>query len=240
MITKPTLLLDELKCKQNIKHMFVRSQQHNVTLRPHFKTHQSVEIGRWFREVGVNKITVSSLDMASYFATEWNDITVAFPVNILEIETINQLAERLTLNILIESEDSLAFLQEHLQHPVKFYIKINIGNDRAGLLHYDHAGIDRLLDLAEQSNKLQFIGFLGHAGQTYKCRGKAEILSTHREAKIKLVTLKDQYKERYPHIIASYGDTPSCSVSENFEGLDEIRPGELCVLRYNARTNWFV
>ena len=84
MITTPTLILDETKCKQNIANMYHKSQKHGVLLRPHFKTHQSLQVGRWFKEAGVSKIIVSSLQMASYFAPEWNDITVAFPVNVLE------------------------------------------------------------------------------------------------------------------------------------------------------------
>ena len=142
MISKPTLLLDESKCKANIALMSARAKRFNVELRPHFKTHQSLDIGRWLKDVGVTKITVSSLVMANYFANEWNDITVAFPINILEIDIINNLASRVTLNVLIESETSLKFLKEHLQHPVNFYIKINIGNNRAGLLHYDSESID--------------------------------------------------------------------------------------------------
>jgi len=225
MIIKPTLLLDETKCKANIAFMADKAKIHNVELRPHFKTHQSLEIGRWFKDAGVTKITVSSLDMANYFATAWNDITVAFPINILEIETINDLASRITLNLLIESKTSLKFLEKHLKHSVNFYIKINIGNNRAGLLHYDSESIDALLEISKNSTKLNFIGFLGHAGQTYKCRSKSDIISVHEEAKKKLVNLKNQYVTNYPNIIASYGDTPSCSVAENFEGIDEIRPG---------------
>tara|TARA_R110002073_G_scaffold233329_1_gene394500 strand:- start:932 stop:2023 length:1092 start_codon:yes stop_codon:yes gene_type:complete len=225
MIIKPTLLLDETKCKINIAFMADKAKTHNVKLRPHFKTHQSLEIGRWFKDAGVTKITVSSLDMANYFAKEWNDITVAFPVNILEIETINDLASGITLNLLIESKTSINFLEKHLKHPVNFYIKINIGNNRAGLLHYDTESIDALLETSKNSTKLNFIGFLGHAGQTYKCRSKSDIISVHEEARKKLVTLKNQYVTNYPNIIASYGDTPSCSVAENFEGIDEIRPG---------------
>lgn len=225
MITTPTLILDESRSKRNITNMYRKSRNYNVVLRPHFKTHQSLEIGNWFKEAGVTKITVSSLKMAQYFAQEWDDITVAFPVNILEIDTINDLAGRINLNLLIESEDSVEFLNTHLKYPVNFYIKINIGNNRAGFLHYDIEGIESLLKLTENSTKLNFIGFLGHAGHTYKCRGKAEILSAHREAKTKLVALKKQFIDRYPNIIASYGDTPSCSVAENFDGLDELRPG---------------
>ena len=225
MITTPTLIIDEVKCKRNIANMYHKSKKHGVSLRPHFKTHQSLEVGRWFKEIGVSKITVSSLQMAHYFAQDWDDITVAFPANILEIDTINDLASRINLNILVESEDSIRFLNEHLQYPVNFYVKINIGNNRAGFLHYDIEGIENLLHVVDGSDKLNFIGFLGHAGHTYKCRGKAAILSAHKEAKNKLVNLKNQFKDRYPNIIASYGDTPSCSVAENFEGLDELRPG---------------
>lgn len=225
-ITKPTLILDEAKCKANIAFMVEKAKTHNVVLRPHFKTHQSLEIGRWFKDVGVQKITVSSLDMADYFSEEWNDITVAFPVNILEIDTINRLAKKITLNVLIESVASAEFLMKHLlNHSVNFLIKLNIGNGRTGLLPNNIETIDAILEATKHSDKLNFIGFLGHAGQTYKCRSKTDILKTHEQAKATIVSVKNKYKTKYPELIASYGDTPSCSVAENFEGLDELRPG---------------
>lgn len=225
MITQPTLLLDEVKCKANIARMQQKAQEHNLFLRPHFKTHQSLEIGRWFKEVGVSKITVSSLAMAEYFADEWTNITVAFPVNVLEIDTIKRLSKRIQLNLLIESTETTSILLEKLEDPVNFYIKINIGNNRTGINPEDIASIDSIIKTVKKSKQLRFIGFLGHAGQTYKCRSKTEVLEVHQEAKQKLVNLKDRYRNKYPDIIASYGDTPSCSVADDFTGLDEIRPG---------------
>ncbi len=225
MITKPTLLIDIKKCKSNINRMSQKAKRCNVELRPHFKTHQSLEIGQWFKDVGVSKITVSSLEMASYFAEEWNDITVAFPINILEVDTINKLAEKITLNILIESKEAVAFLNNNLKSKVNFLIKINIGNNRAGLLPSNIQQIEDIIKTSETSNKLHFIGFLGHAGHTYKCRNKATALQIHKEAKDKIVSLKDKFRVQYPNIIASYGDTPSCSIAEDFSGIDEIRPG---------------
>ena len=169
MITTPTLILDERKCKENITNMSERAKRFGLELRPHFKTPQSLEVGRWFKEAGVTKITVSSFGMAKYFASEWDDITVAFPVNILEIETINELAGKVNLSILIESEDSLKFLNQNLKHKVNFYIKIDTGSNRAGLKHYDIEGVENLLSIAESSDKFNFIGFLSHAGHTYNC-----------------------------------------------------------------------
>ncbi|MBO8152692.1 MAG: hypothetical protein H0Z30_09405 [Candidatus Marinimicrobia bacterium] len=67
-IIEPTLLLDEKKCQENINFMVQKAKRSNVIFRPHFKTHQSIEVGRWFRAQGVDKITVSSLRMAKYLA----------------------------------------------------------------------------------------------------------------------------------------------------------------------------
>jgi len=225
MIIKPTLLLDTQKCKTNIANMYAKASRHNVVLRPHFKTHQSFEIGQWFKDVGVSKITVSSLEMAGYFADEWNDITVAFPINILEIDTINKLADKIALNILIESKETISFLNNNLKSKVNFLIKINIGNNRAGLLPSNIQQIEDIIKTSEVSDMLEFIGFLGHAGHTYKCRDKAAVIETHNKAKHNIVSLKEKFKIQYPHIIASYGDTPSCSIAEDFSGIDEIRPG---------------
>jgi D-serine deaminase-like pyridoxal phosphate-dependent protein len=224
-ITKPTLILDEAKCKKNIAFMANKVRRHNIVLRPHFKTHQSLEVGRWFKDAGVSKITASSLDMAEYFAEEWNDITVAFPVNILEIDTINRLASKVTLNVLVESVATAEFLLNNLKQSVNFLIKLNIGNGRTGIMPSNTKTIDAILETTHNADKLKFIGFLGHAGQTYKCRSKAEILKVHEEAKATIVKVKKLYQKLYPDLIVSYGDTPSCSVAENFDDLDELRPG---------------
>jgi len=74
-IVKPTLLLDEQRAVQNIERMVEKAGKNGVLLRPHFKTHQSAEIGEWFRSRGVHAITVSSVDMAEYFIDHgWKDI----------------------------------------------------------------------------------------------------------------------------------------------------------------------
>ncbi|MDD4646297.1 MAG: alanine racemase, partial [Bacteroidales bacterium] len=73
--------------------MAAKASRSGVIFRPHFKTHQSLTIGRWFREAGTRYITESSLVAAGYFASDgWNDITVAIPVNLREIDQINRLA----------------------------------------------------------------------------------------------------------------------------------------------------
>lgn len=225
MITKPTLLLDKKRCKKNIETMFLKAQNSKVIFRPHFKTHQSLEIGNWFKELGVDKITVSSLDMAQYFSKEWNDITVAFPVNILEIETINELAEKVHLNLLIESAETINFLKKHLKHKIGFFIKIDVGYHRTGILPTNIDEIDEILAISNDNHQLNFKGFLAHAGHTYKCRSTNEIIAIHKESIQSLIALKIIYQKRFSDLIISVGDTPSCSVADDFSEVNEIRPG---------------
>ncbi|HET6557345.1 MAG TPA: amidophosphoribosyltransferase, partial [Prolixibacteraceae bacterium] len=73
-ITKPTLLLSKDIALQNIEAMASKAAKLHMNFRPHFKTHQSAEIGKWFRDAGVKGIAVSSLTMANYFADAgWDD-----------------------------------------------------------------------------------------------------------------------------------------------------------------------
>jgi len=225
MIRLPTLFIDPVRCKKNIAKMAAKARRNNVAFRPHVKTHQSLAVAQWLKEEGVAKITVSSLKMAAYFAQEWNDITVAFPTNILEIETINTLASKIQLNLCVENVEVLEFLKNHLKAPVGIFLKIDIGYNRTGIAVDRFSLIDQLLSQMDQTPMLQFKGFLGHAGHSYQCRSKEAIEAVHQTSKEKFLILKSHYQEQYPELTLSYGDTPSCSVTEDFTGIDEIRPG---------------
>ncbi len=221
----PTLILDEKKCIRNIQRMADKARRHNLHFRPHFKTHQSLEIGGWFKEEGVNSITVSSLLMAEYFSTEWDDITVAFPVNPRETDRLNALAGKIKVNILIESAEVVALLHEKLKWTVGFFVKIDTGSHRTGLQPDDYTTINEILRLSSTGSLLQFKGFLSHAGHTYHAKSKEEILNIHQQELRQMQTLKGHYVNQWPELLLSVGDTPSCSIADDFSGMDEIRPG---------------
>jgi D-serine deaminase-like pyridoxal phosphate-dependent protein len=225
-ITKPTLLLDKEKCKRNIRMMVEKSIKNKVIFRPHFKTHQSAEIGNWFRAQGVNKITVSSVSMAEYFSRNgWNDILIAFPVNLLEIDQINNLAGKIDLQLSVESEYTANFLVRHLKHRVGIYIKIDTGYHRTGIPAENKSEIEKILDIFKQAEILTFKGFYTHAGNTYGAKGKSDVENIHIDSVKQLLKLKNLILNDFPDAIISIGDTPSCSIVKDFEGIDEIRPG---------------
>lgn len=226
-LTEPTLLLDKNKCLKNIGQIIEKARKNNVVLRPHFKTHQSHEIGNWFRQSGVEKITVSSLKMAEYFALDgWQDITVAFPVNVHEIARINSLAEKITLNLLIVAPETIEQLAKNLKFAVNIFIEVDSGDHRTGVKADDYAAIDQMLSEIERYKLLTFKGFLTHAGQSYAVKSdKQAIAEIYRESVDSVLPLRDKYSAEYPDLIISYGDTPTCSTVEKLDGVDEIRPG---------------
>jgi D-serine deaminase-like pyridoxal phosphate-dependent protein len=226
IFTKPTLLIDPDKVKHNLQWAVNKANKHNVLFRPHFKTHQSKEISKWFQQAGVNKITVSSLDMADYFASiGWNDILVAFPVNINEIETINRLAEHTNLSLIVENKESVLYLNEHLASNVDIYIKIDAGHRRTGILWENMQAIFDLAELIANSELLSLKGVLTHAGHTYKTSSSSEIVNIHNEVRSRLKSVKENLSEINENLIISVGDTPGFTLSEDFNEIDEVRPG---------------
>jgi D-serine deaminase-like pyridoxal phosphate-dependent protein len=224
-VKRPTLLLNRDICRKNIHAMAAKASESKVIFRPHFKTHQSAAVAEWFREEGVTAITVSSVTMAQYFARHgWKDITIAFPFNMLEIDEINQLASEIKLNLLLESEETAIFLNEKLKSDCGFFMKIDTGYHRTGISASNVLLIDRVLDAAN-SSKLHFKGFLTHSGQSYHAKDRQELLQIQRSATENLIRLKKHYHHRYPELILSVGDTPTCCQLPVAAGIDEIRPG---------------
>ncbi len=222
----PTLLLDEYKCRQNIKYMAEKANKNQVNFRPHFKTHQSAEIGNWFAESGITSITVSSIQMAEYFANAgWKDILIAFPVNILEIDSLNKLAKKINLHLLLESVETTKFLIDNLKFKSGIYIKIDTGYHRTGLSSDDAKIIKEIASLIKNSKHLTFTGVLTHAGHSYDSQNTKEILNIHKHSIQQLQQVKKIVSNIFPDCIISVGDTPTCSLATDFNGVDEIRPG---------------
>ncbi len=225
-IITPTLLIDKEKVRKNIRKIFDKSVKHGFTLRPHFKTHQSKEIAKLFSEIGVTRATVSSLEMADYFASNgWKDLTIAFPINIREIDLLNKLAKKNTINILVENIQSIEFLNKKLKHKLNAFIKINVNYNRAGVEADDFKKIADLVLALEKSEKIYLKGILTHAGHSYHAKSVDEIKEIHYSQLKKMANIKKSLGDRYADLIVSIGDTPTVSLMDDFPGVDEVRAG---------------
>jgi len=227
LITQPTLLLDETKAKRNIAIMADKARAQHVHFRPHFKTHQSAEIGKWFGAAGVKAITVSSVSMGQYFASHgWKDITIAFPFNWREMDAMNVLADHNHVELLVESKETALFLEKHLRLLTEVWIKVDVGAHRTGIDWQNSAALKELVRIILDCKKLILRGFLTHDGRTYHAHTVEEIRMIYDEGVARIKTAAKNV-EPNPHysLEVSVGDTPGCWLSEDFGGVNEVRPG---------------
>lgn len=223
-IKYPTLLLDSARCKANISFMRKRAARFGVAFKPHFKTHQSKIIGDWFKEEGVTGITVSSIKMAEYFAAAgWKDITIAFPANVVAADKLNLLAEKIDLTVLVDNTDTVGLLDSKISNTINVLVELDAGSRRTGINTDNLELITEVVAELKRSSNLQFQGFYSHFGHTYGCRGEEEVKNVFQQSldNINRMMQKNDYNNVALHI----GDTPGCSLAEDFTGITAITPG---------------
>ena len=225
-ITRPALILDEHRCRRNIQRMVHKVSEQGILLRPHFKTHQSVRIGEWCRDEGIHAITVSSVGMAMYFANSgWNDITIAFPVNLREVGDIISLSSQIQVGLLVLDSETVTKLGKATTNELALWVKIDVGTHRTGLQPNDFSGIDQIIETIRRFPNLSFQGFLAHAGHSYLTRNKEEAKQVYDTSLGLMLQLKEKYVTSFPQIKISLGDTPGASMVDTFGEVDELRPG---------------
>ncbi len=229
---RPQLIVDLDKVRKNIAKVIGRLKQCGVSVRPHFKTHQCAAIGELFRDVGIRAVTVSSLDMATYFASHgWRDITLAVPINHRQLDAICQFDPQVRLNLLVDSVETTIAIDDALKGAVSprpkqaVWVKVDVGYGRVGIKWDNEKDLLSLVKLIERSDVLEFCGLLTHSGHTYDCRGREEVINQFEEGRNRMLRLKQMLAQHGITSPISMGDTPSASLAENFDGVEEMRPG---------------
>lgn len=222
-IKSPVLAINSVIAAQNIKMMKNKTSSQCI-FRPHFKTHDNKLTASIYRECGITKITVSSLEMATYFRKiGFRDITIALPVNIREHKKLRHLSGNTNLGLLISNSESAKMLLNLTGVKCNVWIEIDTGYARSGIIWNDYQQINESIEKISGSTNISFTGFLTHNGSTYSLNDKQSILKSSADSILKMMHLKDKYAEFQPLI--SIGDTPGCSLMNDFSEIDEVRPG---------------
>lgn len=226
-IDQPVLLLNEAIARENLQRMASKVAAAGVRFRPHFKTHQSTQIGEWFKDYGVQAITVSSVEMAEYFAEAgWQDILIAFSLNVRQLARIRALAQRIHLSVLVENEEAVTTLAKLTGVRLDVWVKVDVGNHRTGLDWMELGAITKICQAIQGQPNLTLRGLLTHSGNTYHSDGVTGVIRTFRNGVERLNRVRAALEEQgMQGLEVSVGDTPGCSLCEDFSGIDELRPG---------------
>ncbi len=227
-LEKPAFIIDRRKVLRNLEYMTQKAALSGVRLRPHVKTHQSAAIASWLRDFGVRSLTVSSVAMASYFASAgWKDIMIAVPVNIHQIPAIDALASTCSLHVIVDSEVASEKLVDGITYPLHVWIEVDTGYHRTGVPVENTGCLVDIASVVRQSPFLNLKGILVHDGHTYSAAGPKEVRAIFETSFRSLSGALEVLKARgFPGLELSIGDTPTCSVLESFPApISEIRPG---------------
>ncbi|MDI3329006.1 MAG: alanine racemase [Alicyclobacillaceae bacterium] len=233
VVHRPTL-------EVNIRKMANYAKNCGVALRPHIKSHKTVEIARRQRMAGVRGITTATLGEAEVFADAgFRDITVAFPV-VSEIKRFRlmKLAARARVSAVaddLEQVDLLARSARENDVSVGLWLKVDSGLGRCGIPASD---VERAAAVAYRilqwerlwrdhvGGGIYFAGLLTHAGHVYAARSPEEVEAVAEAEGKALVDLCRSLKIRGIHCPElSAGSTPTAKRVARVDGITEIRPG---------------
>ena len=223
----PAAVVDLDRLERNIHRIRAKADGGGVRLRPHVKTHKSVEIARLQFAGGTGPVTVSTLKEAEHFARSgFDDITYAVPLNPALLDRAAELAAKVErFHLLIDHPDLLEAVEGRPAPPLSFYLKVDCGYHRAGVDPEARASL-ALARRLHESQAANLAGILTHAGQAYRCRNREELLAvakTERETMVRFASRLEEAGIPVPEI--SIGSTPTMAVAGNLDGITEIRPG---------------
>lgn len=228
----PALLVDRKVLEGNLTRMAETAKRLGVTLRPHIKTHKTLEIARRQRTLGARGLTVSTLEEARVFAEHgFDDLTWAFPVIPGRLEEARSIAERARLRLVVDSAETIAAL-EALGHPFHVLLEVDCGDHRSGVDPASPVALDLARRLAG-SELLRFEGVLTHSGQAYRVRGRHALTEVAESERRVMSQLADALREAGLDVpTVSVGSTPAMSAAADLTGITEARPGNYCYYDY--------
>lgn len=226
----PALVVDIDKVKKNAEMMIERYKELGVQLRPHMKTHKTIECADIMTAGSRRCVVVSTLAEASFYADHgFEDILYAYSVPFDKVERCAALSERLDLfQVLLDHPDALEQLKKRPLRDGRLWhvwMKLDCGNGRAGVLHSQPEAL-KLAQAIHEAEGVELTGVYAHCGNTYNCRGIEQIQAVAQET----TTLTLQFMEKLQSVgitcKSSIGSTPSCSHPvKDMARLSEVHPG---------------
>jgi D-serine deaminase-like pyridoxal phosphate-dependent protein len=175
MVT-PSVVVDETRLQRNVQRMQQLANDHHVQLRPHVKTHKTVEITAMQLQAGACGITVAKPSEAHKFLhsglKSLKSILVAYPVvQTAKIGKLLVAAQQFGMEVRMTIDsaagiDAVEKAANSCDYQVKVLIHIDVGYHRVGL----EEGDPKILEFTkriEKSPNLEFTGLLSHAGMLH-------------------------------------------------------------------------
>lgn len=226
-LATPAVLIDYETLTRNLTAMADYCRLRNLVLRPHTKTHKTLEIARLQLKYGSPGITVAKLGEAEVMADGGiPDILIVYPLwGERNWKRLAQLATKVRIAVAM---DSLAVAEGISQAAKAEGVEIGIrlefdtGFGRCGL-PANSASVAMANQIRSLPN-LRWEGISVYPGHIMGNRSlREEAIVQENERLDALFAMLDAAHVNYP--VVSGGNTPAALQSHRFHGVTEIRPG---------------
>lgn len=224
----PSVLVDLARLKRNVANFAGSARSTGVDLRPHVKTHKTVEIAELQRAAGAVGITVAKLSEAEvYVAAGFDDIFVAYPiVGEQKWRHAAELARRCRLIVGVESNfgiEGLAAAAKAAGVVIAVRVEFDSGLRRSG------ASVDQLAALCEEvmrNDGLELEGIFTFRSSAFPGSQGRSIAALGKEEGELLADVATALRDAgFPIRSVSGGSTPTGLHVASVPGVTEIRPG---------------
>ncbi len=226
----PCLILDVERVRKNAERVSRIALKNNVRLRPHIKTHKSIEVARIAVANHDGAVTASTLAEVHAFAKHgFTDFTYAVPIEPGKFdEAIRVVKSGLKLNLLTDdlaTVNDLSDAAEVADVTLSVFLKVDCGYHRCGVETNSFEAVTIPKAIVAAPN-LAFAGILTHAGHSYHAASIAEIAQIAAHERDSMVAFAEKLRGLGIEVpCVSIGSTPTISHIDHLEGIDEIRPG---------------
>jgi len=228
-INTPFLLVDKTKFDINVSALRVKLAPFNVELRPHLKTVKSIAGTGHILEDFNSPATVSTVKEAEAFADAgYSNLIYAVGISPQKLPRIQALLNSgVNISILLDSVAqanavSAFCLAQNINIPT--LLEIDCDGHRGGIQPDD----SRLVEIASilHHGGAELRGVLTHAGESYDCISKSELVAAaEAERHAAVIAAEQLIANGLPCPVVSVGSTPTAHFAENLDGVTEVRAG---------------
>ncbi len=227
----PAMLVDLDIAEANIASMAAFARRAGLRLRPHVKTHKSLEMARRQLAAGAAGLCVATVSEAEVFATVsatgGADLTLAYPVvGARKLGRLTSVCRAAQVTLVADSAtviDGYHEVARRAGRPLAVLIEVDTGMRRSGAAP---EAIPELAALVAKSDGLEFAGILTHAGHAHDAPSQLGIEQVARaEAKIMGDVRADLEQAGHEVRVVSAGSSLTARYLTAADGITEIRPG---------------
>ncbi len=188
-VATPHLRVDLGRLRRNVRRVADQAAAAQISLRPHAKTHKSLEIARLQLAMGARGLTVATVGEAEAFVRGGcTDVFIAYPlwVDDARAERLRDLAEQARVAIGVDSVYSAANLGRRLGGTgVEVLVEVDSGHHRTGVRPKEAGEVAR----AAARVGLPVRGVFTFPGHGYSPGAAQEVVAAEAAAPISQVNL---------------------------------------------------